>query len=74
MKVKQRKTNNSNHLKPTLTKVAATVLAVLNSYAYANSEKLVNPTNSHAYQRLDSALDWNTAKTVCSNIGVYLSD
>jgi hypothetical protein len=56
MKMKHR--NNSNHLKPRLKKFAAAVLAVLNSYAYANSEKLVNPANSHAYQRLDSALDW----------------
>jgi len=59
----------------TKTKVASMIATILamNHQAHANSERLINPTNSHAYQRLDSALDWNTAKTVCSNMGAHLA-
>jgi hypothetical protein len=59
----------------TKTKVASAIATILamNHQAHANSARLVNPANNHAYQCLDSALDWNTAKTVCSNMGAHLT-
>jgi len=51
----------------------AAIALAISATAHANSERLINPANSYAYQRLDSALDWNTAKTVCSNMGAHLA-
>jgi len=44
---------------PTKTKVASAIATILamSHQAHANSERLINPTNSHAYQCLDSTLD-----------------
>ena len=42
-------------------------------FAHADSAKLVNPTNGHSYQRFDTALNWNSAKTACAGLGGHLA-
>jgi len=41
--------------------------------AHADSAKLVNPANGHSYQRFDTALNWNSAKTACAALGGHLA-
>ena len=41
--------------------------------AHADSAKLVNPANGHSYQRFDTTLDWNSAKTACAALGGHLA-
>ena len=42
-------------------------------FAHADSAKLINPANGHSYQRFDTALDWNSAKTACAVLGGHLA-
>ena len=42
-------------------------------FAHADSAKLVNPANGHSYQRFDTALNWNSAKTACAGLGGHLA-
>jgi hypothetical protein len=52
------------------------VLGALNQafcgVVHADSAKLVNPANGHCYQRFDTALYWNSAKTACAGLGGHL--
>ncbi len=41
--------------------------------AQADSAKLVNPANGHGYQRFDTPLNWNSAKTTCAGLGGHLA-
>lgn len=41
--------------------------------AWADSAKLVNPANGHAYQRFDATLTWSAAKAACASKGAHLA-
>jgi hypothetical protein len=41
--------------------------------AQADSAKLVNPDNNHAYQRVDTLATWDAAKTACAGLGAHLA-
>jgi hypothetical protein len=64
-----------NHLLH-LTSQVNIVLGALNQafcgVVHADSAKLVNPANGHCYQRFDTALYWNSAKTACAGLGGHL--
>ena len=61
--------------KKLLAATAATSIAMLVAAGavQADSAKLVNPTNGHAYQRFDTALNWNSAKNACISLGGHLA-
>ncbi|CAK0774338.1 C-type lectin domain-containing protein [Gammaproteobacteria bacterium] len=41
--------------------------------AQADSAKLLNPANGHAYQLFDTAVYWQTAKNSCASLGGHLA-
>ena len=40
--------------------------------SFADSAKLVNPTNNHAYKRFDAIKTWTQAKNACVKLGAHL--
>jgi hypothetical protein len=48
-------------------------LLAMGNYSFADSAKLVNPTNNHAYKRFDTAKTWSQAKNACANLGGHLA-
>ena len=60
-----------NRLLAILTISLSSVLTI--NFAFADTAKLVNPTNNHAYKRFDTKKTWGTAKTACSSQGGYLA-
>jgi hypothetical protein len=53
--------------------VVCAVIFLFCCVAHADSVKLVNPANGHSYQRFDTAIDWNSAKTACAALGGHLA-
>jgi len=52
--------------------LSAALLAVAGA-AQADTARLVNPDNGHAYQRFDATLAWGSAVTACTGVGGYLA-
>ena len=48
------------------------IAILLSSGAQADSEKLLNPSNNHEYQRFDTAKSWHDAAGSCSYLDAYL--
>ena len=53
--------------------VVCAVIFLFCGVVHADSAKLVNPANGHSYQRFDTALNWNSAKTACAGLGGHLA-
>ena len=49
------------------------MLVLVVGTAQADSGKLVNQSNSHAYQRFDHKMPWYMARDTCANLGGYLA-
>lgn len=56
-----------------LKRVAVVRLLLASPFIYANSEVIVNPNNSHSYQRIDSSVTWPEANYFCKNNNAYLA-
>jgi hypothetical protein len=55
--------------------VAALTASILTftGMVQADSTKLVNFNNGHTYQRFDTAVTWDGAKTACANLSAHLA-
>lgn len=54
--------------------ILSLLLLVAQPYrAYADSNKLINQGNGHAYQRFDTVKTWENAKVACANLGAHLA-
>jgi len=60
-------------LSKTLSVTLSAALLALAGGTAADSAKLVNPANSHSYQRFDTRIYWNEAKAACEAAGGYLA-
>ena len=54
------------------------IIAVFKSFlvspiVYADSDVIINPDNSHSYQRIDSSVTWSDANNYCKNNNAYLA-
>jgi len=56
-----------------LTILASSLVCGFSVNVHADSGKLINPDNNHAYQRFDALTTWANAKIVCSTKGGHLA-
>jgi len=47
--------------------------AALSGNVWADSKIIINPDNGHSYQRIDTKMTWQNAKTHCENLDGYLA-
>ena len=64
-------TQFKNSLK--LTALASTLVCGFSATAHADSAKLINPNNNHAYQRFDTEKGWAEARAACKSQSSHLA-
>lgn len=52
--------------------IALSIAMLINTIAFADSEKIYNPVNGHWYQRFDDTMTWHDAKQYCESLDGYL--
>ena len=56
-----------------LTVLASSLVCGFSVNVHADSGRLINPDNHHAYQRFDTAKTWDDAKVACEKLDGYLA-